>query len=419
MLMRIRHAHLTDLVFAMFVFLFGIGCTVRPVLPFDRDNFDIIREFTLATQILMQASFGVTFVSAFAMFTLVAGSGRDFRIAIELAFRSPVIISFLIFHLIVSVRLCISRDLELQPLSGVVMCVAYAVICTWVNIRIDHSQSFQKKILAAFALYLIALYSLTIFECILHPEATYNQGNGRWYGLESGPTFLGTHAAILLLIVLNSQLAYLLKFLAIVPAVVAIVANGARGGGIALLVGVTAIVSMRILARPKKMVFWITISIPFVLFALIGMLAAKPDWRLLSLEDTRTQVWKTLIDEFLSSPLLGVGGDVSHSENSYLRALAMTGLLGFGFLVTHIVLLLVQFIWSMKNGFSQKEQYWFPIICAIFVHSFVDGDLVDRIRLPVVTWWVTIASVATAKVVVERPTLETDVLHQIDVSVRD
>ena len=84
----------------------------------------------------------------------------------------------------------------------------------------------------------------------------------------------------------------------------------------------------------------------------------------------RYSIWKVLVNNFKSSPLIGVGRNAYYNQmdigahNDYLRVLSENGLLGFSFFFMALIIPLAKMIWTViynqsaiKEMASTKEKY--------------------------------------------------------------
>lgn len=300
---------------------------------------------------------------------------------------------FIGFHAILSARLVVGGDVELDAWGGGVLAVLYALVAAWSFQRPKYSSRFAGKAKFGFFLFVLTYLVITGYECIYNSPATYNTGNGRWYGLESGPTFLGTHAAIFALVVICGKFPFHERAIILVACSVAIVANGSRGAVLLFAAGILAYLLIDILQRPKHLAHYLGLCVFLLTASLLIPFDSIGNSRLVSIEDTRSGVWSELVEDFQSAPIFGRGDDVHGSENSFLRALAITGMLGFACLAIHLVLYVFQtvFVLSCRRNLPEVK-LWLSIAAAILAHSFFDGDLVDRRRLPVLAWWLSLAA---------------------------
>lgn len=105
--------------------------------------------------------------------------------------------------------------------------------------------------------------------------------------------------------------------------------------------------------------------------------------RLLSLEDTRTAVWTSMLQQFLASPLLGSTSErqfTAGSENSYLLAGSEYGLVVLAPLLLAVLLVVRHLLWiNRRRALAGENRLLVDFVtggsCALLAGSLFDGFL--------------------------------------------
>lgn len=207
---------------------------------------------------------------------------------------------------------------------------------------------------------------------------------GRMYGTTEHPNFLGVNAAIvslLLVLVRNSlneafhakqikkKYDYLILSL-IAISIAIIVLSGSRTALLLLVSGL-----MIYFVKKESFKHSLLILMFSVLFMFFLLVIDTSNLRVLSTENTRGLAWEGMLEIFYNNPLVGVGfSGLKYSENSYLRILLASGLLGslpYFLLILHILIK------------SLAEQTWCLIVLLpLFIIANLEGFLLDSFSYP-------------------------------------
>jgi hypothetical protein len=162
------------------------------------------------------------------------------------------------------------------------------------------------------------------------------------HGLLMGMTGNPQHAAIMLMAIVPCILFFLLssnsKFwqkilctIFLLLTIYLLLQTGSRTGLLSLMVGVFIFFGQRSSAQKKFLYILALLAILVFTFIDISVASSFVPEKLISLQDTRTQVWQSMWQRFLLNPLFGAplqGDRLGFNENSWLAIAATTGIIG-------------------------------------------------------------------------------------------
>jgi hypothetical protein len=112
--------------------------------------------------------------------------------------------------------------------------------------------------------------------------------------------------------------------------------------------------------------------------------------RYVSMEDTRTLVWRAQWEVFLANPVFGApheGAQFRAAENSWLAVMASFGIVGIACLIWLLVAFLgtAKELWKRRHNFGYREDAGFMLasIFTLFAGSFFEAYLLGVITFPV------------------------------------
>ena len=86
--------------------------------------------------------------------------------------------------------------------------------------------------------------------------------------------------------------------------------------------------------------------------------------------------------------MLGSGRGVVSSDNSVLRCLARTGMLGGVFFIGHLLATLILLVLAFARRNSPRLlQLCLALLVGLLFHGLLEGELVDRRSVLVFFWW--------------------------------
>jgi O-antigen ligase len=176
-------------------------------------------------------------------------------------------------------------------------------------------------------------------------------------------------------------------------AVVLLIAAGSRGALVCLFVGLFAIVYLK---RGSRWVVLATAATAALLFGSLFYLDTGDELlaRLLDTGDNRSEAFQLMWDTFLDYPLIGNGTNAGATENSMLKALAATGLVGgilfAGFLGTALVQALK--VLAARQALPQQVLVA-VLVLMVLSSSLLDGYMVEKLSFSGVLLVLMLASV--------------------------
>ena len=242
----------------------------------------------------------------------------------------------------------------------------------------------------------IAYIACCFISLFLSPDSIVMTHERRFSGLASQPITasitLGVSCVVALWLVLNDPMwRFRWVWISLIGLNgVLVLATGSRTGLLLLAFGGAAVLYRRlgkvVLLAPIGAIS--VVGAIWVMDKLFGLNFAFD--RVTSLDDTRTAAWWILIDEGMSSPLIGIGtgahtsGGTSFSENSYLYGFASFGI---GMLALLLTFLFASMFYCLKLlRWSMDFPHWRPCVdfsLAIYVVYFalspLDGGMLSRV----------------------------------------
>jgi O-antigen ligase len=159
--------------------------------------------------------------------------------------------------------------------------------------------------------------------------------------------------------------------------------TGSRSGAIMTVIGLAFV----LWARAGKAVLLLPIVGGFIIVASTVIKGSSQDLgvRLIDTTDTRSVVWRQLIDQFIANPLIGTGIQKA-VENSYLLGLGAYGIL-MGFLLLLLLIAtwtIMARIWVGRRSLTPEFRQWVWLIlginCTYFIGANADGFIVSRLE---------------------------------------
>lgn len=322
--------------------------------------------------------------------TVLAQRGWRFRIVPLFA------VLFLIYEILISLLAGSDIRSVLELGTYVIVFVTLVVgVGRWLQ-TLDDADAVIKSISWAGILFLIGVMA----QLAINPSGEI--WNGRFYGTTGNPNHCGVLLAITSLATLYLMLRPGAKFKArvfygavAVVMVVLLLWTGSRTSMLTLMVGLVvqfrrrfgAIVVLCMVGAIVALAIWQTSS------------ADSSSMRMFTTTNTRTQIWRLMVDEFMSSPLLGVHEDASGTENSYLLVAAHAGLAG---LIPMLIALgtlglTVRRVWKHHRRLQQFEPLFdvvFGLIAGELTGALFEGYLYGVYSFPVLSLYLCFALLA-------------------------
>ncbi|MFN9993593.1 MAG: O-antigen ligase family protein [Phycisphaerales bacterium] len=215
----------------------------------------------------------------------------------------------------------------------------------------------------------------------------------RFQGISGNPQFVAVFLAVVVtttvfLIMNDTQKRYKLLYVALTSLnVVLLIWTGSRTGALMSVIGLTAVLYTR-LGRGVLVAPFVVVGVSVMMQVLTAAGVNIGLDRLTSTEDTRSHVWRVMIDLATQNPVFGVGvRGVAAAENSFLLATASYGfgsfftllLLAIGSAVQCVRLLGVRFRGdTTTNRFADLQIGFFLMY---FAGSMFEGFIIARISV--------------------------------------
>ena len=263
----------------------------------------------------------------------------------------------------------------------------------------------------AVALTMAGFLGLTAVQWVYNPDRIITGNTDRFIGGASNPQFVAVLFGIGLVMVIwlaaNDKRKFLPFYTMLaIPSGVALLATGSRTGLLMFLLGL-CFLGVRRFGR-------MILILPILGFALMLMVQLAnavglglPFDRFISGGDTRTVAWSTLIRQFMSSPIIGVGQvDAGYSENSYLLAAAAYGIPSIILLIAFVAASCYLLLRTMRAcapwpTLNLQCDLILGTFAAYFAGTLVEGYLVGRVNATLV---LITAMIATTKILNDRAT---------------
>ena len=238
----------------------------------------------------------------------------------------------------------------------------------------------------------LTLVAFTAFSCILIVTNIidyvrglgYVPGNPRMFGSASHPNFFGVQlalAGIALLTVFFSAGSYLIKCgVASLIALDALllVATGSRTGMLMLASGSALLLWVQLGGRAwvGMLSISIAIAVAFILISAVQLDQYSDVFNRGGETDTRTAAWAAMVELISDSPILGYGGPIGTSENSFLRGWVAYGV-GYTFIAvgTFTSLMVLGVFRSVRHDPTFSNVSGFCM--ALLIGSNLEGFMVD------------------------------------------
>jgi hypothetical protein len=302
---------------------------------------------------------------------------------------------FLLFRFLLALRMLFEPGAGYKyVLSLGIVLTLFAVVAAMVE-RLGLSRATRDIICALF----VWSFCITVIDVFLYVfQLGQHSWNGRFYGLFVHPNFLGVNQACAVAVALvfrrqpgrRGRVTLALVAMVIAGSLVVVAASGSRTGAL----GVVAVFAAYSYLRFKHAL----VIVAFLLAAYALLLFGGLEWmantlassrglaRVLSAGNTRTGVWSILAQTFAREPFLGAGYEAGATAGSYLRVLAMGGLVvGMPFLAS--VALALRRVWRRPRGGVASPQ-WLPLLAAILLCAVSEGFMGEAIGFAVIVFGV-------------------------------
>ena|GEM_PF-6965478 len=330
-----------------------------------------------------------------AVISLVLSRQEYVRFTIPL-----VVILYVMFHSIQSIRMTVEGGETGELLSGFLLTGSLAVFSSFGALAIANSVEVRIRVCQSVFLFAAVYAVLNILEYFLNPEESIRSFQRRFYGVATHPNHLGATCALLFNFFVFTRWrgwARIAAYGVSAALLFSLIVSGSRSAIILVAIGVGAGYAARPLGiRGQKILLTSILAVPVV-----ALVAIMIDWssssssesngafdRLTSTADTRSEALSSMWEDFMENPMLGSGRGVVSSENSVLRCLARTGMLGGVFFIGHLLATLILLVLAFARRNSPRLlQLCLALLVGLLFHGLLEGELVDRRSVLVFFWW--------------------------------
>jgi len=256
---------------------------------------------------------------------------------------------------------------------GAVMLVAGRRIDSWEDL-----DSIPRLV----ALSAILPLAAAAVQLAIDPSRAFIGNTYRFIGMGANPQFMACLSAFQVLcaiwLVYYGTIVSRVLWIAIAIAGVSVIAAAGSRTGLLLLALGLGIISVRRFGRIVVVVPVALLSV-FLLNLLVEAIGIElPFARLVSGDNTRQQAWGILVNQFISSPLVGVGTGASEkSENSLLYAAASHGVLAFMVLVAFIAWTIGRCTTLVRRTFGTPEIHPYVDLFVAMVLMYLAGAIFE------------------------------------------
>jgi hypothetical protein len=226
--------------------------------------------------------------------------------------------------------------------------------------------------------------ALTAYQFYVDRRMVMLGNENRFIGLSANPqhtaAFLACAGNVVLYLALTESVKlFRLLWIAQMGAIaIMLFWTGSRTGLGMMAVGASVILYARI-GRMILVMPFVAVA-AYVLFKFLSQdLADVNTARLTSSNDTRTAMWKVLVDQYVENPMIGIGtGRSEASENGYLLGAATygSGFVIIQFIATFCVAAQAISLWRVRTYLVPKDRALVDLILATFL-SFFAGSMFE------------------------------------------
>ena len=365
---------------AMFLF----ASAVKPGLS---DEFDTI-SYSGVIALLREYS---QYIGAIGLLCLIYVFARQPKLS-SLKITYPAI-WLLIFKLVLALRLIAA------PAHGLDQLISFISISFLYFIFLARDGKYDCDV--NYSSILKGMYYFTIIILLLNFylylfEYSTTSWKGRFIGVFHHPNFTGVNFAICASIIFgfshsqknittNKSISKISIFL-LALSIILIMASGSRTGILGFIAAFLGYAYIQKLLKAKTIILlaFISFIIMISLNSIIELLAYYIPGvdRIIQAGNTRDAVWALMWNDFVSHPVFGSGSIVSGTAGSYLRVLAIGGIVSGLPLLACLTLCLVR-IRRNRGGYNFRKA-WLPGLLCILITSITEGHLADALSLALI-----------------------------------
>lgn len=305
----------------------------------------------------------------------------------------------LIFKITIALRLITT------PVYGLEQLVSFTSILILYFIILSRDGKSKSEI--HYKSIFIGMYHFTITILLLNFylylfEYSTTSWKGRFVGVFHHPNFAGVNFAICASIIFglkNTQnkakvntTFNAISLSLIVLSAFLIMASGSRTGILGYIAALLGYFYIQKHLKASTLIFLAFISFIVILSldSIIELLAYYiPGFeRITQAGNTRDVVWTLMWEDFIANPIFGSGASVTATAGSYLRVLAIAGLIAALPLLICITLCIAR-AFRNRGNFAFRSA-WLPGLMCILITSITEGHLADSLSLALIYFVITV-----------------------------
>lgn len=296
---------------------------------------------------------------------------------------------FLIFKSLITLRLISTPEFGLgQLVSLISIFLLYFIISA--RDGTPNCEKYYKSIING--MYYLAVIILLLNFYLYLFEYTNTSWKGRFVGVFHHPNFAGVNFAICASIIFSynnthnkdiNKISTITSGILIVLSAFLVMASGSRTGILGFGAALLGYLYIQKYLKARTILFMAFIGM-ILLISLDSIIELFASYipgidRILQAGNTRDGVWTSMWADFISNPLFGAGSSVKDTAGSYLRVLAIGGVIA-GLPLLICILLCVARILRNRKHFKFRDA-WLPGLLCILITSITEGYLADALSL--------------------------------------
>lgn len=329
----------------------------------------------IAPYALILAAIGMFVLCIFRLFT------RKNIILKDIIF--PYLFSLLIF----AIRM-FDWEQPVQSLAGLIVVLMFLILTSSFS-KFQRQQSYFFSVEKGF-FYFIVLLAVTTLFLYIQGLGFYNQGF-RFSGLSFHPNQFGLICALAVVFLFGvtqegdaKKIKKISVLVLIIIMIFFLLASGSRGGVLAATVGLLFVAIGAGFRFGQISIISLLIPLAYIFYALFAEQSELVFLRFIENTNNRSEVFGLMFDSFLSSPIIGLGLGATGSENSFLKALAVGGLvcglplLFFAFRLGFMLVKNLKLMSKETSSLRKRQLKFSAMLASILIVSMFDGYLIER-----------------------------------------
>ena len=244
---------------------------------------------------------------------------------------------------------------------------------------------------------------------IIDPNAVWPESSyARMFGTTEHPNFFAIICAIAFIANLQTykninklfskRIQYLKYYFLLISflSILGILFSGSRTGLLFILIYLF-IISFNFKSYSYLKVVYLLLSFCILIFLLfnIDIFLNIEGSRITSTQNNRSEAWDNMFHIFLNNPFLGIGlHNVSFSENSYLRIMAASGIVGSLFFFIFVIKVILKSLINLNVTNLKNFSY---LLIPMYITANVEAFLTDVLTFPIVTFLYAISCIYNIK----------------------